>query len=672
MPSLGAEEHEALFQFQERTNAGALINLGEAVQVLADPQGYISANFQDVLLQCYGGPAFASDLDRTSNAFRIRPPPSPSSGLSQSRGQEGGDDNANGPDASMEGGSGSGSSDTEPTTGSEPDHAVPIGGRRRRRRPRRGQTASTSQSFTAEPLPPEAWDALDGVSLQDELGQTVPTIKEVPFFMRAGLRDAFTLGLTRIRDTRQASENEKAQAWKLFSLTSRLLLAKPSANGAEGKEILLARLSRFFQGDWLTLLSEAHQVGNNRRGQDPSSPEDQAARRRETAVANVQHGELSRARQALTGAALAPGTHETLQQLTDPTRRPPHLERPVSASVLQRPPSSLRLNTKLFFEALRGARKGSAAGLSGMAASHLKPLLENEACMELLGCAASLFAAAQIPQEVSAALALARLTALSKPNGGVRGIATGDTFRRLVSRALAKQFAQTFNHATAPFQFALQTRAGTDCLAGLLRAATDLDETATVMCLDGVGAFDHVSRAAFLHKLQEVAPNLVPFVLQFYGRTSVYYWWDDAGTRHTILQGEGCEQGDALAPALFALAMHEALVHSQAQLQEGEFLAAFLDDIYLVTQPGRARAAFDSTTRIIQEVTAMRTNMGKCRMYNRTGNAAPPEIASLELMFGAPTSHCRSGASSFLAHPSGVLSISGNTLRPVWSKRPGS
>ena len=79
--------------------------------------------------------------------------------------------------------------------------------------------------------------------------------------------------------------------------------------------------------------------------------------------------------------------------------------------------------------------------------------------------------------------------------------------------------------------------------------ATDLEETATITCLDGIGAFDHISRAAFLSKLQEVVPSLVPFVLQFYGRNSTYYWWDDRGTRHTILQGEGCEQGNPLCLA---------------------------------------------------------------------------------------------------------------------------
>ena len=70
---------------------------------------------------------------------------------------------------------------------------------------------------------------------------------------------------------------------------------------------------------------------------------------------------------------------------------------------------------------------------------------------------------------------------MDKPAGGVRGIATGDTFRRLVSRCLARQYADTFDEATRPYQFALQTRAGTDALSGMLRAAIDLDADATIV-----------------------------------------------------------------------------------------------------------------------------------------------------------------------------------------------
>ena len=53
------------------------------------------------------------------------------------------------------------------------------------------------------------------------------------------------------------------------------------------------------------------------------------------------------------------------------------------------------------------------------------------------------------------------------------------------------------------------------------------------------------------------------------------------------------EQGDALAPALFALGIHRALQEADAHLRDDEFLVAYLDDVYVSTSRERAREVFD-------------------------------------------------------------------------------
>ena len=75
----------------------------------------------------------------------------------------------------------------------------------------------------------------------------------------------------------------------------------------------------------------------------------------------------------------------------------------------------------------------------------------------------------------------ARLTALAKPDGVVRGIATGSSVRRLVARTLAKDFASEFEVECALFQHQLSTRAGPDCV-GDTRAATDSDPERLESC----------------------------------------------------------------------------------------------------------------------------------------------------------------------------------------------
>ena len=208
----------------------------------------------------------------------------------------------------------------------------------------------------------------------------------------------------------------------------------------------------------------------------------------------------------LTAAELAPGNEATWAALTDPTRRPPVPRTEVPPELLSHQPAQpVHLSARAAASALRSARRGGAPGLSGMRAEHLKLLLQDVNAIELLAEAATQLAQARVPADIPPALAMARLTALRKPDGGVRGIATGDVFRRLVSKTFARQRAATFDLATRPYQFALQARAGTDALAAHVRAALAKRSDAVLVSLDGRSAYDTMSRAAFLAKLRDVA-----------------------------------------------------------------------------------------------------------------------------------------------------------------------
>ena len=66
----------------------------------------------------------------------------------------------------------------------------------------------------------------------------------------------------------------------------------------------------------------------------------------------------------------------------------------------------------------------------------------------------------------------------------------GDFFRRLVAHTLAQQLGLAVESATAPFQFVLSTKANSECLAHVAQALTDMDDTATLLSVDGIGAFD--------------------------------------------------------------------------------------------------------------------------------------------------------------------------------------
>ena len=82
-----------------------------------------------------------------------------------------------------------------------------------------------------------------------------------------------------------------------------------------------------------------------------------------------------------------------------------------------------------------------------------------------------------------------------------------------------------------------------------LQALCELDPSSSVVSVDGIGAFDLVS--AMLQGLRRIAPHVVPFVRQFHGTPSTYWWENGEGVTHHVHQGEGGEQGDPLMPKLF-------------------------------------------------------------------------------------------------------------------------
>ena len=115
----------------------------------------------------------------------------------------------------------------------------------------------------------------------------------------------------------------------------------------------------------------------------------------------------------------------------------------------------------------------------------------------------------------------------------------------------------------------MSTRAGCECIAHALQALSDADPEATILFLDGISAYDSISRVAMMRGLRHMdgGDALVPFVKKFYGSPSTYIWDDDEGVVHEVFQGEGGEQGDALMRALFSLEQHNSLEAIQARLR---------------------------------------------------------------------------------------------------------
>ena len=237
----------------------------------------------------------------------------------------------------------------------------------------------------------------------------------------------------------------------------------------------------------------------------------------------------------------------------------------------------------------------------------------------------------EVPDRIEEAIRLGRITALRKPDGGVRGIVVGDFLHRLVARTIAKQIAKQVEVAPAPWQYVLTTRAGCECVAHVLQHLTDGDAQATILSVDGIGAFDLVSRNAMLQGLMSIEDGgkVLPFVKTFYGQPSNFIWEDETGDVHDIPQEEGVDQSDPLMPLLFCLAQHVALRAVADQMEEGEHLSAFLDDLYIVCHPDRVGEIHSILQRELFRHAHISIHLGKTTIWNTSGDE-PEACARLQ------------------------------------------
>ena len=173
------------------------------------------------------------------------------------------------------------------------------------------------------------------------------------------------------------------------------------------------------------------------------------------------------------------------------------------------PAEDFTLDKDKFTRKLRSTRKGAAPGSSGMTSEHLRYLLSHLNDVLMLHRMGKQLARGQVPQVVIEAIRVGRMTALQKLDGV-------DFLRRLVGRTIAQKINPIVERCTAPFQYALTTRVGIECVAHALQALTE-EKPEAVMSLDGISAFDLISRKSMPEGLCRIPGGEVfPFVRMFY------------------------------------------------------------------------------------------------------------------------------------------------------------
>ena len=124
----------------------------------------------------------------------------------------------------------------------------------------------------------------------------------------------------------------------------------------------------------------------------------------------------------------------------------------------------------------------------------------------------------------------ARLMLDSEAGRLVAGLCRGPLAWSLCKSRLAVSGALSSVTSSGGWSFGpwLRNTPGADSLVHALASAVELDPEATVLSVDGVGAFDNVSRRAMLDALRAVtgANRCLPFVRLFYASASEFVWHD--------------------------------------------------------------------------------------------------------------------------------------------------
>ena len=182
-----------------------------------------------------------------------------------------------------------------------------------------------------------------------------------------------------------------------------------------------------------------------------------------------------------------------------------------------------------------------------------------------------------------------RLIPLQKSSGGIRPIAIGEVWARLIALCAVAACPEV-GPELLPFQCGVGVPGGAQCLGLALDAGVRAHIDAVTLQLDWRNAFNTVSRQAVLDAVAQRAPALYAYTAWAYGAHSHLHLVGAAPGADPLLSRTGVRQGDPSGPLLFALSLQSCL-ERVATLHPQVAVVAYADDTFLQGPPDAVAAA---------------------------------------------------------------------------------
>ncbi|CAK9302743.1 unnamed protein product [Gordionus sp. m RMFG-2023] len=261
----------------------------------------------------------------------------------------------------------------------------------------------------------------------------------------------------------------------------------------------------------------------------------------------------------------------TLLKKLHPQAFPEDLPIPIKSNLIEIGKEEL-IKTVLSFN------KNSAGGIDGFRPSYFQFLINpknpyQDSFVNSLIIFSENILNNDLPSQIHQIIFGARLIAFSKPDGGVRPIAIGSFFRRLLAKIIVERIKSDASKMFQTYQLGFGTKGGCEIATHSLRIYIEDPPPDAVVCkLDFKNAFNSLSKKTFLNIFYEKFLVYARFIEQSYGcRTPLKFG------EYTIPSDEGIQQGDPLGPLIFSLGIHN-LVHCLKSSFNLDLNIWYLDD----------------------------------------------------------------------------------------------
>ena len=338
----------------------------------------------------------------------------------------------------------------------------------------------------------------------------------------------------------------------------------------------------------------------------------------------ASRGDLRRATRALTRDAApicSPAAVESLR------RKHP----PATAAIPACPAHAPRIvvDRDDLIALVRKLAPGCAASGPGWSAALLKPLMQDDVCVDGVVLLVQLVANNELDPSSRALITTSLLLGIPKPNQDIRPIAIGDLFLKLAARYCFNLDAHRFPSVFEPLQLAIGSPGGCERAVQTLQAKLETNPDGLIAIhVDFSNAYNSVNRAQMLASVfgDERLSHLWRVLSFSYGEGSDLVIRNRGCIVDTVRSEQGGKQGCVLAGLGFAHVLQHAYATAVAGFPDIT-ARAIVDDFSMVGPPAQVFQAYDRLIAAAQALSVM-VNTSKTVVQQARGAPTPATTAA--------------------------------------------